>query len=343
MKKKVNVLFSLLVILVLSACGGETASQTDEESSGEQKTMKLAVATSEDRSLTKGLYKFAEIIEDESGGSIQVEVYPNGQLGGDREVLEGVQLGSIEGTTVSTGPVAQFSPRFNVFDLPFLFPYNDIAYEVLDGPIGQELLTDLEEQGIIAINYWENGFRHLTNNVREVTTVEDIRGLRIRTLENDLHMDMWRELGANPTPIAYTELFTSLQQGVVEGQENPVGNVTTMNFFEVQDYITKTGHIYNASVFMISEVFWNSLTEEEQELIVRAAEEAKIYQRQLNQEEDLEAFEQLKAEGMTVTELSEEEIQKFVDQVQPVYEKYSNLIDKEFVKQLLETIEEASQ
>ncbi|WP_088104459.1 TRAP transporter substrate-binding protein [Halalkalibacter urbisdiaboli] len=346
MKKFLGALL-MVMLLVLTACGGgetggsnESSSDTNEEAtpSSEPKTMKLAVATSEERSLTKGLFKFKEIVEEQTGGSIKVEVYPNGQLGGDREVLEGLQLGSIEGTTVSTGPVAQFSPRFTVFDLPFLFPNTETAYEVLDGPIGEELLGDLPEQGIIGLNYWENGFRHLTNDVREVATVEDIKGLKIRTLENELHIDMWKELGANPTPMAFTELFAGLQQGVVDGQENPAGNVTTMNFFEVQQYLTKTNHIYNASVFMISESFWSTLTDEEKEIVKNAADEAKDYQRALNQEEDVQAFEQLVEEGMTITELSEEEAQKLFE-VQPVYEKYSSQIGEEFVNQLIDSIQ----
>jgi len=337
--KKYLALYLLSFVLIMGACSQDSQEGNSAGDSTEQKLMRLAVVTPEERSLTQGLYKFAELVEAETGGSIKVEVYPNGQLGGDREVLEGLQLGSIQGTTVSTGPVAQFAPRFTVFDLPFLFPNEEIAYEILDGEIGIELLADLPEQGIIGLNYWENGFRHLTNNLREVATVEDIKGLNIRTLENDLHIDFWREIGANPTPMAFTELFTGLQQGVVDGQENPVGNVTTTNFYEVQDYITKTNHIYNASLFMISEQFWNTLTDEEKEIITKAADEARDHQRSLNQQESIDAFEFLDEEGMTITELSSEEAEKLFEKVKPVYEKYSASIGEEFVNQLLEAIE----
>ncbi|OIJ14045.1 ABC transporter substrate-binding protein [Anaerobacillus arseniciselenatis] len=345
--KKVYSVLLLAILLILGACSNETGNTSpngdtngDGGSNGDVKTMRMAVATPEERSLTQGLYRFAEIVERETNGSIEVEVYPNGQLGGDREVFEGLQFGSIQGTTISTGPVAQFAPRFTVFDFPFLFPTAEIAYEILDGPIGEELLNDLPDQGVIGLNYWENGFRHLTNNVREVATIDDIRGLDIRTLENDLHIDFWRELGANPTPMAFTELFTGLQQGVVDGQENPVGNVTTTNFYEVQDYITKTNHIYNASLFMISEAFWNTLTDEEKEIITIAADEARDYQRELNQQEDIEAFAFLEEEGMTITELTDEEFEKFFEAVTPVYEKYSSRIGEEFVNQLLEAIQQ---
>ncbi len=339
--KKLLTALSVASMLALVACGGqseETSGENGETASGETKLMKLAVVTPEERSLTQGLYKFQEIVERETNGSIKVEVHPNGALGGDREVLEGLQLGTIEGTTVSTGPVAQFAPRFAMFDLPFLFTDVDVAYEVLDGPIGVDLLNDLPEQGIIGLNYWENGFRHMTNDVREITLLEDIKGLKIRTLENDLHIDMWRELGANPTPMAFTELFAGLQQGVVDGQENPVGNVTTSNFYEVQEYLTKTGHIYNASLFLISKGFWDTLTEEEQAIMTKAADEARDYQRELNQQEELEAYDFLEENGMTITELSQDEQKKIFEKVQPVYEKYAASIGEDLVNELLDAV-----
>ncbi|ARK31212.1 DctP family TRAP transporter solute-binding subunit [Halalkalibacter krulwichiae] len=322
-----------ICLLMLTACGAQ-----DADSKG-TKTMKLAVVTPEERSLTQGLYKFQEIVEAETEGSIKIQIYPNGQLGGDREVLEGLQIGTIEGTTISTGPIAQFAPRFSMFDLPFLFPTADIAYDVLDGTIGTELLEDLPDQGIVGLNYWENGFRHVTNNVKEITSIDDLRGLKLRTLENELHIDMWRQLGTNPTPMAFTELFAGLQQGVVDGQENPVGNVTTSRFYEVQNYLTKTNHVYNASVFMISKGFWNTLSEEEQLIISEAADEARDYQRKLNQKEDKEAFVFLEKSGMTISEFSVEELQKGFKLVQPVYEKYSTRIGEELLSELLEAVQ----
>ena len=206
----------------------------------------------------------------------------------------------------------------------------------MDGEIGQELMKDLEGTGVIGINYWENGFRHLTNNVKEVKSVDDIKGLKIRTLENKLHIDLWKELGANPVPMAFTELFTALEQGVVDGQENPVGNVAANKMYEVQKYITKTGHVYNASPFLISEKFWKTLSSEEQEIIKKAAEEAKEYQRQLNAEEDEKLFKEIEKEGMVVTELTDEQKQAFIDKVQPIYKKYGKEFGEDLVAKLLE-------
>lgn len=340
--KKALSLLLILCLLVLGACSQQSTSEGNNSESDDSKekattkVMKLAVVTAKDRSLTKGLVKFGEIVESKTNGSIKVEVYPDGQLGGDRVVFEGLKMNTIQGTTMSSGPIAGFAERFTALDLPYLFKDEETAYKVLDGDIGKELLKDLDSQGVIGLNYWENGFRHLTNNKKEVKSVDDIHGLKIRTLENELHIDLWKELGANPTPMAFTELFTALEQNVVDGQENPVGNVTTGNFFEVQQYITKTNHIYNASVFMISKKFWDTLTEEEKKAVTEAAEEAKTYQRDLNQQESTEAFDILEEKGMTITELSEEEQEKFVEKVQPIYEKYSADLGEDFVNQLLE-------
>jgi TRAP-type transport system periplasmic protein len=343
MKRVLSLLF-VLCLMILGACSQQSTNNENNEEPKDsdvktsEKLMKLAVVTSEDRSLTKGLVKFGELVESKTNGSIKVEVFPNGQLGGDREVFESLQFGSIQGTTMSTGPIAQFVPKFNVFDLPFLFPNSEVAYGVLDGKIGTDLLAELESQNVIGLNYWENGFRHLTNGVKEVKTPDDVKGLKIRTLENDLHMDIWSELGANPTPMAFTELFAGLQQGVVDGQENPVGNVTANKFYEVQKYLSKTGHVYNASPFLISKDFWNTLSDEEKKAVQEAADEARDYQRELNQKEDEDGYKFLTENGMTVTDISDEEKEAFLEKVKPVYEKYSASIGEEFVDELLAEI-----
>ncbi|MBP1931073.1 TRAP transporter substrate-binding protein [Ammoniphilus resinae] len=349
MKKIVNVLVTgcLLALVGCSSNSTTPAPKAEEPSDTKEnpeaaaaptdvKVMKLSVVTSKDRSLTQGLVKFGEIVEKETNGAIKAEVYPDGQLGGDLAVFDALKIGTIQGSTMSTGPIATTVESFNVFDLPFLFKDEVTAYKVLDGPIGQELLDQLPAVGVIGLNYWENGFRHLTNNTREVKSVDDISGLKIRTLENNLHIDMWKELGATPTPIPYTELFTALEQRVVDGQENPAGNVTTAKFYEVQKYLTTTGHVYNASVFMLSKKFWDTLTDEEKEIVKKAAAEAQTYQRELNQKESVEAIDFLKKEGMVVTELSSEEKQKFVEKLQPIYKKYAPTFGEDLVNKLLE-------
>ncbi|MDR7314728.1 TRAP transporter substrate-binding protein [Brevibacillus nitrificans] len=335
------VIFSVLsCMLALVGCSSQSSSPSGAGAGGqgkaEQKVMKLAVVTAQDRSLTKGLIKFGEILEKESGGAFKVEVYADGKLGGDRAVFDAMKVGTIQGSTMSSGPIAVDVKRFTALDLPFLFKDEKTAYEILDGPIGKELLDELPAAGVVGLNYWENGFRNLTNNKREVKSIDDIKGLKIRTLENELHLDMWKEMGATPTPMAFTELFTALEQHVVDGQENPAGNVTSSKFYEVQKYYTKTGHVYNASPFLISKKFWDTLSDQEKEMVKKAAEEAKNYQRQLNQEETKQAEEFLSKNGMTVTELSPAEKQRFFDAMKPIYDKYSAQLGQDLVNKLRE-------
>lgn len=353
MKKLFILPVTAMLVLSLMGCApnntqtnaapkGTDASTTNAGSgSGGQakvKVMKMASANAKDRSLTRGLVKFGEIVEKETGGSVKVEVFADGQLGGDIAVFEGMKIGSIQGATMSTGPIASFAKRFNVFDLPFLFKDTDTAYKVLDGKIGQELLNDLPAAGVVGLSYMENGFRDLTNNKREVKSVDDVKGLKIRTLENELHIELWKTLGAVPTPMAITELFTALEQRVVDGQENPSVNVKLNKFYEVQKYITKTGHVYNASPLLVSNKFWEQLSDKEKEALKKAATEATAWQRQENQKETADAYDFLTKNKMTVTTLSPEEKQKFVDKLQPVYDKYKPIIGEDLVNRLLEAV-----
>jgi len=357
--KKIILLSSIMVLLMLAACGNNDSNNNDNsasaeednnveenvdnnaeenavEVSGDAKVMKMHSADPDVRPSPQALYEFKEIVERETGGLIEVEVYHSAQLGGDRDAFEGMQIGTIEGAVISTGVVAGFLPEMGVFDLPFIFPDLDTAYEILDGEIGQDLLDELSSQGVVGLGYWENGMRHLTNSQREVKTLEDLAGLDIRTMESQIHLDLWSALGANPTPVAWPETFAALQQGVVDGQENPAGNVTSNNLYEVQDYLTKTGHVYAANPFMVSETFWNTLTDEEQEIVRAAAVETTQFQRDLATEEENGAYEIIEAEGMLITELTEEEADKFFEAVQPVYEDYADEIGQEIIDRVLE-------
>jgi len=299
------------------------------------KTMKIGVVMPKERSITQALYKFAEWVDEKTNGSVKVEIYPDGVLGGDRDVLEGLQLGTIEGTSLSTGLVAAHVPEFNVFDLPFLFENEQRAWAVLDGPIGQEMLDKLPDVGLIGLNYWENGFRHLTNSVRPVRTPDDVKGLKIRTLENQLHVDAWKTLGALPTPMAYNELYTALQQQVVDGQENPPGNITTAKFYEVQDYLTLTGHIYNAQPLLVSKIFWDKLTPQEQQALREAADQARDLQRELNAKENEESLNFLREQGMNIIELTPQEKKAFQDALAPIYDQYGPSVGVDLLNRIL--------
>ncbi|MBF0707824.1 TRAP transporter substrate-binding protein [Alkalihalobacillus hwajinpoensis] len=341
------VLSTILLIAMLAACGnsGEKASSNggDESASngGESKVIKAGIGLNDQHPQYKGLLKFKEIVEEKTDGAITVETYHSGQLGDDRSMTEALQLGTQEVTVPSTAPLANFVPEFSVFDIPFLFPNEEVADTVLDGEVGQELLQKLESQNLVGLSYWENGFRDLTNSKRAVATMEDFDGLKIRTMENDLHLDAFKALGANPTPMAFTELFTALQQGTVDGQENPYATIYLQKFYEVQNHVSNTHHIYSPFVFLMSKSFYDGLTEDQQKIMKEAAVEAGKYERKLNREANDKYLQSLQDEGMEYTEITPEAREEMVKAVAPVIDEYKGQIGEETVDKVYKAIEEA--
>lgn len=351
MKKLLSFLILGIMVLVLAACGGNSeggessnggeGSGGDEASSGETKTIRAGIGLNDDHPQYLGLLEFKEIVEERTNGEIVVETYHSGQLGDDRSMTEALQLGSQEVTIPSTAPLANFVPEFSIFDFPFLFPNEDVADQVLDGEVGQDILAMLEEQDLVGLAYWENGFRNVSNSERPIESAEDFNGLKLRTMENDLHLDAFRALGANPTPMAFTELFTALQQGTVDGQENPFATIYLSNFYEVQDYVSDTKHIYSPFVFLMSKSFYDGLTEEQQTIVREAAVEAGQTERELNREANAEYIEALQEEGMTYTEISDENRAEMQELIQPVIDEYAAEIGDETVQRVYDAIEEA--
>jgi tripartite ATP-independent transporter DctP family solute receptor len=210
-----------------------------------------------------GADAFITTLTELSGGTFTGTQAPAGQLGGERDMIEGLQIGSLDVVITSTGPLGNFVPEVYALDLPFLFRDYDHAREVLDGEIGQELLARVDENQLVGLAWSENGFRHITNSQRPVRTPADLEGLKLRTMENRVHMDAFSKMGAAPTPMAFPELFTALQQGVVDGQENPVTVITAAKFWEVQGFVSLTGHVYSPAIVLASPVLIDGLTDEQ--------------------------------------------------------------------------------
>lgn len=342
--KKLIALLSALTLVVLAACGGNDTGSGENESAsdgGEEKVIRAGIGLNDKHPQYKGLLKFKEIVEEKTDGSIKVETYHSGQLGDDRSMTEALQLGTQEVTIPSTAPIANFVPEFSVFDFPFLFPNEQVADKVLDGEVGQKFLDMLPEQDLVGLAYWENGFRDVTNSKRAIKSVEDFDGLKLRTMENDLHLEAFRALGANPTPMAFTELFTAMQQGTVDGQENPYATIYLQKFYEVQDHVSNTHHVYSPFVFLMSKSFYDGLTDEQQQIMKDAAVEAGKYQRKLNREANEEYITKLEEEGMTYTEIPAEEKEKMKKAVQPVIDKYAEEIGPELVQEVYDAVEKA--
>ncbi|MCS7232818.1 MAG: TRAP transporter substrate-binding protein [Synergistetes bacterium] len=310
---------------------------------GQPIEIKVASVLPQGHCLVDACFKFKEEIEKLSGGKIVVKVFPSGQLGSGRELIEGVQMGSIQMCEHSLAPLSGFSKTFLVFNLPYLFKTREIAYEFLDSPIGEEMKRLVEKDGILVLSFWENGYRHVTNSKRPIKTPADLKGLKIRTMENPVHMEAFRQMGALPTPMAFGEVFTALQQGVIDGQENSYSNMYVMKFHEVQKYITDTSHFYDVTGFMINPKFFYSLSPDLQEAVKKAAKTATTFQRERAITDD-DKFRKLVAEKLQFTELTPEERAKFAEASKGTYDVFKKEIGEENLNKILnelKKIEEA--
>ncbi|WP_207457468.1 TRAP transporter substrate-binding protein [Azospirillum sp. SYSU D00513] len=246
-----------------------------------------------------GLVKFGELLAAKTGGKVKVEVYPDRQLGEEREMVEGLQLGSVDMAVVSTGPLTAFAPQMGIVDLPFLFKDSAHVYRTLDGEIGRTLLSKLEPKGIVGLGWWENGWRHLTTK-KPVASPDDLKGLKLRTMQNPVHIAAFKELGASPIPMVWGEVFTSLGQGVIDAQENPITIIYTNSLWEVQKHVTLTGHVYGPHVAMFSKARWDALPAEVRSAVQETMAEETAYQREQSARLEREQLEKLRERGMTV-------------------------------------------
>ena len=283
-------------------------------------TLRLAHVVNEQDGFHIASTKFEELVEERTGGKVSIEIFPNATLGDERTLLEGMQIGTVDMGLITNGPVANFVEEMAVFELPFLFPSPEAAYEVLDGEIGQELLDKLSDVNLKGLAYAERGFRNLTNSERAVNTPDDMDGLRIRVMENPVYTDTFRELGANAIPMAWTEALTAMQQGTIDGQENPVNVVYSFKLGETQNYMTLSRHTYAPAIFVMGMPAWNKLPEEAQVVLKEAAQEAAEYERQVNADMEAEQLAALQEAGMEINETPD--LEAFQAAVAPVYEKY---------------------
>ncbi|HEU4987356.1 MAG TPA: TRAP transporter substrate-binding protein [Rhizobiaceae bacterium] len=274
-----------------------------------------------------GAKVLAEEIAKRTNGKYTVKGYPSNALGGEREMVEGAQIGTVDIVLTSTGPVGNFVPDTLITDIPFLFKNYEHAHAVLDGPIGQEILDKFPEHGLIALAWTENGFRNLTNSKRAVVEPEDAAGLKIRTMENPVHMEAFSQIGILPTPMAFPELFTALQQGTVDGQENPIGVIVSAKFSEVQKYLSLTNHVYSPALILLSPVVWDGLTDEEKTAFKEAAKVAAKAMREKVRADAESGVETLREQGMEVVD--DVDRGAFEKALEPLMAKYAEQFGKE--------------
>lgn len=276
--------------------------------------IKLGVVTKPGSAQNVCAEKFKELLENKSP-KYTVTIYHSASLGTETEILQQVQLGSVHMAIITSGPFDVFVPEVRVVDYPFMFDSYEQVDKVLDGPPGQEILKRLEKAGFKGLAFSENGFRHLTNSKRPVHTVKDVEGLKIRVMESVIHKELWRLLGANPTPMGWP-IYTELQQGTIDGQENPLSVIWNYKLYEVQKYLSLTKHVYSSHIDIASLKWWQGLPQEDQKLIHETMIEAARYQRKWNRENEATFLKNLKEAGMVVDE--NPDIQSFKDRAKEI-------------------------
>lgn len=299
-----------------------------------ERTIKFAFQNNKGHPQEMGAQKFAELVGAKSGGKIKVKLFPGGQLGGDVQTISAVQGGTIEMSVLNSGILQSLSREFAVFDFPFLFANPAEADAVTDGAFGRGLHAKLAEKNLIGLGFWDLGFRNITNSKHPITKVEDIAGLKLRVIQSPIYVDMFSALGANPTPLAWPEVYSALEQKAVDGQENPNTTIRSAKLNEVQKHLAQTRHVYNPQSLIFSKKLWDKLSADEKKIIADAATEATAYERQVSRQQASEAIEELKKSGMQVTEIAPAELQRMRDKVKPVIDKYSAQVGPDTVKAL---------
>lgn len=328
MMNKLRVTAAVAIILLITCAVAAAAPKY---------TLKLGHSVPTENPYHAGALKFKEIVESRSKGDVQINVFPNNQLGtGERDLIEGLQLGTVDIYVGSTGPMGGFEKRFLLFDFPFLFKDKKHVYSVLDGEIGQYIMGLLDARGLHGLSWLENGFRNLTNSKRPVNVPQDAAGLKIRTMENKVHMAMWRTLKADPTPMAWSEVFTALQQGTIDGQENPISVIYTSKIYEVQKHLALTRHVFSPAMIIVAKPLFDSMPAEYKKIFQEAAKEAALYQRQLCDKMESELVDALKKNGMQVTT---PDPQPFREACKGVYDQFKSELGKDAA--LLDRIIEA--
>lgn len=327
MKKLIAAILALVTAMGLASCGERQETPSDVgsgSSSNPEQTfeLKLGHSTANTGIFQAGAEEFKRLVEEKSGGSVKVEIYPNSTLGADVELIQGLQLGSVDMCVTDTNNITSFVPEIQVFNLPYIFASREHAYEILDGEIGQSMLKKLDDVGIKGLAIWENGFRNLTNSKSAVYSAADVAGLKIRVMDSPLYIDMWSALGADPTPMAWSEVFTALQQKTIDGQENPVAQIYANSVYEVNKYITLDRHVYAPAVLLISQDVFNKMSAEQQTAVLEAAAEAGLYERNYNAEKESEWIDEMIAAGAEI--VTDPDIASFQAAVAPVVKKYAD-------------------
>ncbi len=346
--KKVLALVLVLIMLFAVGCSGKNNNNVPpaDEGQGEdvkpkqgEFKIKVGLVTPEQDIATRSMRFFEEEVEKLSEGRIDVELFPGGALGGSDEIFNGVQDGSIEMCVNIYPPFAQFSSAFLIYNLPYLFSSKEVAFEFLDGDIAKEIAASIEDKGFKQLAVFDGGYRNVSNNKAPIKKPSDLKGLKIRTLDNPIQLDYFKAYGANPTPLPYGDIYVGLQTKTIDAQENSFSNCAVMKFNEVQKYFTDTQHAFDPAGMFINTDTFNSYPEDVKKILEEAAAKTQKFNRDLAVELEEQAIETIKKTS-EIYNLTDGERQAFIDASMPTYKKFEDKIGKELLEKSLKRISE---
>ena len=325
-----SVCFTALAVTVLS-----TAAQAEEYP---KMTLKFGHPYNVAHPLSQGAQRFADLVKERSGGKINVQIFPDGTIGSSRDLVEAMRINVVDIALVPTTNVSSFFPKLDIFYLPFIFRDRHHAYAVSDGKVGKEMFEEMRKKiGIRTLAMYESGFRTITTRDKKIVSPNDMKGVKFRVINNPLNVATFAALGANPTPMALSEVFTGLQQGTVDGQDNPVGNVKAFGFDKVQKYITLSNHQWAGIMFLVNDRKYRNFPKSVQDLLQSTAIETQNWEREEINKVEEKLLSEMEADGMTVTRLTPEQSAAFKEKMSAVWKKYGGKIGDDLVKSVVDT------
>lgn len=337
-KKRFNPLKALVtggvIAALLASFGAAHAADIREQN------FRFASAQTNEHPFTIAAQRFTEVIAQRSGGKMKAKLYAGAALGGDAQVISSLQGGTVDATFVTAGLISPMDKNFGVFYLPMTFQTPEQADKVVDGPFGKKLLDRLTSQNLVGLAWWEHGYRDVSNSKRPITKLEDFQGLKLRTIQIPIIVDIYKALGANPVPLAWTEVYTALEVKAVDGQETGIPSFNTARLNEVQKYLSLTNVVYDPLIVIFSKKTWDRLNTDERKILTDAAQEATTYQRKINREM-IDSVVKSPKGGLVVNDVSTAEKKRMRERVQPVIDNYSKDFDPQLLKEFWEELAKA--
>ncbi len=304
----------------------------------QDRTLKVASTVTPENTTAQGQMKMAQCAAEKSGGKLVLKMFWNGSLGNELATIQQLRTGSIDMVLPSPAPITGIVPDLGILDLPFLFDNNTEARQVLDGKAGDWFSEKLKPVGMVNLGWMEAGFRHTTNNKHPITKWEDFQGIKLRVMQSSIFMDTFKALGANAVPMSFSEVYSALEVGAVDGQENPINNIENMKFNEVQKYMSYTRHSYTPTLILLSKKTWDSMSQEEQTTMKECAIQGRDLQRQLNTDSENKLVEKMKAAGLKINDVSPAELARIREKTKPVFDAYASKLSPEGLSLVMDTL-----